>query len=122
MLTFRTNLLDLYSFRQTQTAFTIREFMMGNWSFSSPLPILGPPWAVPFEFPLFQAIAALNGNVFQLAADSAGRITGLAFFIVTGLLLAIFDSTLVWHCGSTIDLGLLSIFSIQYSMVNCKSH
>jgi len=89
IITFRTNLLDLYSFRQTQTAFTIREFMMGNWSISSPLPVLGPPWSVPFEFPLFQAIAALIGNVFHLAADSAGRVAGLAFFIATGLLLAI---------------------------------
>ncbi len=85
----RPNLVDLYAFRQTQTAFTIREYMAGNWSIDTPLPTLGPPWTIPFEFPLFQGIAAILGQALGLSADTAGRITGLLFFIGTGILLAV---------------------------------
>lgn len=89
LLFLRTNLIDLYAFRQTQTAFTIREYMSGNWSIDTPLPVLGPPWSNPYEFPLFQGIAALLGNFSGLAADTAGRVTGLLFFIASGILLAV---------------------------------
>lgn len=89
LVVLRPNIVDLYAFRQTQTAFTIREYMAGNWSINTPLPTLGPPWTNPFEFPLFQGIAAVIGHALGLSADSAGRITGLLFFIGTGVLLAI---------------------------------
>lgn len=89
LLTRRTNLIDLHAFRQTQTAFTIREYMSGNWSLDTPLPVLGPPWSVPYEFPLFQGIAALLGNAVGITADTAGRMVGLAFFVLTGILLAV---------------------------------
>src|SRR5262249_10133359 len=44
------------------------------------------PWEVPFEFPLFQAAASI---VEKLGAteDAALRITNLAFFVLTALLL-----------------------------------
>lgn len=49
-------------FRQTQTAITAmfvqREH---NFSLAYPTPVLGKPWAVPFEFPLYQwAVAGLS--------------------------------------------------------------
>ena len=89
LLTLRPNLIDLFGFRQTQTAFTIREYMAGNWSIDTPMPSLGPPWTNPYEFPLFQGIAAILGNVSGLPADTAGRVTGLIFFLASGLLMAI---------------------------------
>lgn len=89
LLTLRPNLIDLFGFRQTQTAFTIREYMAGNWSIDTPMPSLGPPWTNPYEFPLFQGIAAILGNVSGLPADTAGRVTGLVFFLASGLLMAI---------------------------------
>jgi hypothetical protein len=89
LVVLRPNLVDLYGFRQTQTAFTIREYMAGNWSINTPLPTLGPPWTNPFEFPLFEGIAAVIGQALGLSADTAGRITGLLFFIGTGILLAV---------------------------------
>jgi len=38
---------------------------------------------------LFQGLAALLGNPLGLAADTAGRVTGLLFFIASGILLAV---------------------------------
>ena len=53
-------LLDRHDFRQTQTAFTARIYHEDGIDLLHPkLPVLGPPWEVPFEFPLFQAAAAL---------------------------------------------------------------
>lgn len=89
LLTLRPNLIDLFGFRQTQTAFTIREYMSGNWSIDTPMPSLGPPWTNPYEFPLFQGIAAILGNVSGLPADTAGRVAGLVFFLASGWLMAI---------------------------------
>ena len=63
---------EIHAFRLTQTAWTIREFMQGNWSVLSPLPIFGPPWNTPFEFPLFQGFAASLGNVISLQPDWRG--------------------------------------------------
>ena len=57
-------LLDRHPFRQTQTAFTARIFHEQGIDLLHPkLPILGAPWEVPFEFPLFQAVAAVVMDV-----------------------------------------------------------
>jgi 4-amino-4-deoxy-L-arabinose transferase-like glycosyltransferase len=77
-------LLELHSFRQTQTAWTALIFhQQGIDLFHSKLPVLGPPWELPFEFPLFQAIASQVMNF--LPTDPAMRVTGLAFFVVTAI-------------------------------------
>jgi hypothetical protein len=89
VLNWRHNLMDLHTFRQTHTAMSIREFMDGNWSLSTPFTTLGPPWQMAYEFPLFQAVAAIFGNGFGLSVDATSRITGLGFFILTGILLAV---------------------------------
>jgi hypothetical protein len=114
---FRHNLVDLYSFRQTQTAFTIREYMAGNWSVDTPLPTLGPPWTNPYEFPLFQGTAAILGNALGVAADTAGRVTGLLFFLLTGLLLAVLVRRWVGVRASLITLVLFQTtpFAIQWA-------
>ena len=43
---------DLHAFRQTQTAITVTYLLkVGPW-LAYQTPVLGPPWAIPFEFPL----------------------------------------------------------------------
>ena len=80
-------LLDRHDFRQTQTAFTARIYHEDGIDLLHPkLPVLGPPWEVPFEFPLFQAAAALVIDA-GVAEDLALRATGLASFVLTGFLL-----------------------------------
>lgn len=80
-------LVDRQGFRQTQTAYTIRELARhGMHLLHPPLPVLGPPWTVAMEFPLFQAVAALmvRGG---LSSDLAGRLLGLASFEATAVVL-----------------------------------
>ncbi|MDL2336146.1 MAG: hypothetical protein QFC55_08960, partial [Chloroflexota bacterium] len=80
-------LLELHSFRQTQTAWTALIFHQQGIDLFHPIvPVFGPPWYVPFEFPLFQAIGALVMDV-GVAPDLAMRSLGLASFILTMFIL-----------------------------------
>src|SRR5262245_11992600 len=83
----RSPLLGLHSFRQTQTAFQAREFAEHGIDLLHPrLPVLGPPWQVPFEFPAFQALASVPMRL-GVSADTSMRLTALAFFAASGILL-----------------------------------
>ena len=80
-------LLDKHGFRQTQTAYQARIFHEEGIDLAHPqVPVLGVPFEIPFEFPLFQAGASL---VMDLGVDDdmAMRLTGLLSFVVTALLL-----------------------------------
>jgi hypothetical protein len=80
-------LLELHSFRQTQTAWTALIFHQQGIDLFHPIvPVFGPPWYVPFEFPLFQAIGALIMDA-GVAPDLAMRSLGLASFILTMFIL-----------------------------------
>ena len=80
-------LLEKHAFRQTQTAFTAREFHEGGLDLLHPkLPVFGEPFEVPFEFPLFQALATIPMKL-GVAEDTALRATSLACFLLTALLL-----------------------------------
>jgi hypothetical protein len=50
------------------------------------IPVFGDPWTIPFEFPLFQAIASV-AMTFGISADPANRIVGLLFFVLTAFLI-----------------------------------
>ncbi|HUP82696.1 MAG TPA: glycosyltransferase family 39 protein [Candidatus Limnocylindria bacterium] len=81
-------LLEHHSFRQTQTAWTSLIFHeQGIDLFHPRIPVFGPPWVVPFEFPLFQAIASLVMN-FTATPDLAMRVSGFATFLLAMLLVS----------------------------------
>jgi hypothetical protein len=81
-------LLEHHSFRQTQTAWTALIFHeQGIDLFHPKIPVFGPPYDVPFEFPLYQAIAALVMNA-GVEPDLAMRVTGLATFLLAMLLIS----------------------------------
>lgn len=76
-----------YEFRQTQTALQAREFAEHGINLFDPqLPLFGPPWKVPFELPVFQALASIPIKL-GLGADAAMHATGLVFFALSALLL-----------------------------------
>jgi hypothetical protein len=80
-------LLEVHAFRQTQTAYTALVFNTDGIDLFNPgPPVLGPPFEVPLEFPLFQALAVIPLKL-QLPPDTALRMTGLACFLATALLL-----------------------------------
>jgi hypothetical protein len=74
---------DRHSFRQSQTAMTA-QFMIGQpFRLAYETPVLGKPWAIPFEFPLYQWIVARIVDLFGTPLDQTGRFVSLAFFLLT---------------------------------------
>jgi len=80
-------LLEAHGFRQTQTAYTARIYHQDGIDLLHPkLPVLGEPFEVPFEFPLFQAAASVVMDA-GVDDDVAMRLTGLVCFLLTASLL-----------------------------------
>lgn len=74
------SLREIHESRQVQTALSARYLQREGWSLDYPLPLFGPPWSAPFEFPAYQYCTALLANVSGLPLESAGRLTALVFF------------------------------------------
>lgn len=68
-------------FRQTQTAisalFIQRE---GNFSLAYPTPVLGKPWSIPMEFPLYQWTVASFSTATGMPLTQAGRAVSMVCF------------------------------------------
>jgi hypothetical protein len=87
------SIAEMFSFRQTQTAFVIRSMSENGYNpFDAELPVLGEPWMVPFEFPLFQMIAASLANLFNVDPGYAGRLTSTIFFLLSAIGIYLFAS------------------------------
>ena len=78
-------LLDLHSFRQTQTAISAY-YMVGNPSvfFDYITPVLGKPWAIPLEMPFYQWIVARWHELTGMGLDQSGKLVS-AFFLLACL-------------------------------------
>jgi len=107
----------LSSFRQTETAYPALIYHEQGINLLNPqLPVFGSPWQVPFEFPLFQAMAALVMNL-GVAADLALRASGLICFMATAFALWGLVRHLSTRSAAVIALlvFLLSPFNIWWS-------
>lgn len=76
-------LLEAHSFRQTQTAISSYWMADGGPWLAYETPVLGAPWSIPFEFPLFQALALGLANLLPVNLDQAGRLLSCLFGIAT---------------------------------------
>ena len=81
-------------------------------------PIYGPPWQVPFEFPLFQAMAALIGKIGHLDSEFSSRLAALFSFYLSALFLylasqKIFRDKFTSH--SILFIYLWTPYNIYYS-------
>jgi len=76
-------ILDHHAFRQTQTADSVLFLLRGGAWLNYETPILGYPWSIPFEFPLYQWCAALFSKVSGLPLEPAGRVVGASFFVAS---------------------------------------
>ena len=84
-------LLDQHAFRQTQTALTTYWLMQGGPFFAYETPVLGSPWSIPFELPLYQGVVALLALT-GVDLDAAGRLISFAF-----LLAALWPLWMLWN-------------------------
>jgi hypothetical protein len=76
-----TSMLSTYhGFRQAQTAISVRYLLKGGSWLAYETPVLGPPWSIPFEFPLYQWIVALVVKSGLLPLEQAGRFVSESFF------------------------------------------
>jgi len=79
-------LLETQSFRQTTTAYpALLFYQQGIDLFRPQVPVFGPPFSLPIEFPLFQAAASLVMHL-GVSPDAAVRLTALVCFLLTALL------------------------------------
>lgn len=76
-------ILEMHRFRQTQTAISVYHILHGSSWLAYETPVLGPPWSIPFEFPLFQWIVALIVKGLNTPLDETGRFTSLSFFYLS---------------------------------------
>jgi len=77
------SLLDHFQFRLTQTALGAYWLQQEGFSLAHPIPIFGPPWSVPMEFPLYQWIVAQLSSATGWSLVSAARTVGIFFFLAT---------------------------------------
>ena len=71
---------DWHAFRQTQTAISIRSYIQNGWSLFYETPIVGKPWMIPMEFPLYQSIVYAVHQVFSGSLEVEARAISLFFF------------------------------------------
>jgi hypothetical protein len=80
-------LIEWHGWRQTWTAYTaVLYHEHGIDLLRPPLPVFGPPFIFPHEFPLFQAFAAIVMDI-GVAPDLSLRLTALATFVLAALML-----------------------------------
>lgn len=114
-------LLEKHDWRQTQTAYTALLYRDNGVDLLHPkLPVLGEPFEVPFEFPLFQAIAAPVMRI--LPPDTALRYTGLVIFLFSAVLLwwlvrRLADGLTAWLAAASFVLSPFALVWSRTSMI-----
>lgn len=70
-----------HGFRQTQTAISAHYVIGRRPALAYETPVLGPPWAIPFEFPLFQWVVGSLVTSLGTSLDQTGRLVSVVFFL-----------------------------------------
>lgn len=73
-------IIDMFGFRQTQTAISAAQMLKDGIALRYQTPVLGAPWSIPFEFPTYQILTALLAMT-GLTVDVAGRVVSYVFFV-----------------------------------------
>ncbi|HEY0966792.1 MAG TPA: hypothetical protein VGD88_05350 [Opitutaceae bacterium] len=71
---------DFNPWRQSQTAIVAESFLESGPSLAYPVPVLGPGWSIPFEFPTYQALVAALSWLTPIPLEPSGRLVSLAAF------------------------------------------
>ncbi|SDI65568.1 hypothetical protein SAMN04487926_12169 [Paraburkholderia steynii] len=75
-------LYPAFSFRQTQTAITSYWACRDGFKLAYETPVAGYPWAIPFEFPLYQWVVSLISCPLGLDLERVGKAVSYAFLIL----------------------------------------
>ncbi len=82
------SILDRHEFRQLQTATSTYWLKTGGYKLDYELPLFGPPWSIPMEFPVYQWIVATVSNTLGTPLEETAR--GVGVFFLFALLPAVY--------------------------------
>ena len=82
-------ILEAHAFRQTQTALTSYWTMRDGFRLAYETPVLGYPWSIPFEFPLYQWVVVVIARAAGTPLSATGRSVSFAFFLASLIPVAI---------------------------------
>jgi hypothetical protein len=74
-------LLEFEAWRQTMTAIPSYWMLREGWSLAYQNPVLGYPWSIPLEFPLFESIVAFIVWIGHFPLDPVGRLLSFTFLL-----------------------------------------
>ncbi len=74
---------SILDFREAQTAISADSILHGGPILRYETPVLGPPWSVPFEFPLYQVLVAGLAKLSSTPIDQTGRFISLLFYYLS---------------------------------------
>ncbi|MFA6176540.1 MAG: glycosyltransferase family 39 protein [Phycisphaerae bacterium] len=75
-------LLDMFTFRQTQTAMSAYYMAKDPGIFFNYItPVLGKPWELPLELPIYQWIVARWHNFSGMGLDQSGKLVSIVFWV-----------------------------------------
>src|SRR5579864_1774997 len=102
-----------HQLRQTQTALSVWDMREHGFSLLHPrLPLFGPPWECPFEYPVFQMVAAAVDSVAPWTnLDVSIRVTNLLFFYLTTAALAFLVNLLFADFRTALFASAVFLFS-----------
>lgn len=79
----RNSILDRHEFRQLQTANSTYWIKEAGYKLDYELPVFGPPWSIPMEFPVYQWLVAKASNTLGTSLEGTARALSLCFFLAT---------------------------------------
>jgi hypothetical protein len=82
------SILDRHEFRQLQTATSTYWLQADGYKLDYELPLFGPPWSIPMEFPVYQWIVATASKVLGTPLEQTAR--GVGIFFLLALLPAVY--------------------------------
>lgn len=74
---------DVHGFRQSQTALSVIALTNGGPVIRYETPVVGYPWSIPFEFPLYQVICARLATTFHTPPIATARVVSIIAYLGT---------------------------------------
>ncbi len=105
------NLVEEHHFRQSQTAITSFYLNSAESIFHYQTPVLGEPYQVPFEFPIYQYLGKVIADVSGVPLVVSLRIVGIFFQMVVMLSLLYFGA--IFLKNKTLALYLVSLVAVS---------
>ncbi len=72
-----------HDFRQTQCAITTYYMVKEPFKLAYETPVMGLPWSIPMEFPIYQWVTASIVRLFSTPLEQTGRFVGICFYLLT---------------------------------------